>query len=46
MATSKNAVDALSGTPGRAIFRHAGHDADGFVRLLRLVLDGTMPGVP
>ena len=29
---------------GRAIAEHAGHDADGFARLLRLALDDTMPG--
>ena len=30
MVTNKDASDALSGTPGRAISRHAGHDAGGF----------------
>ena len=44
MATSKETADALSGTPGRAIFRHAGYDADGFARLLRSALDDTMLG--
>ena len=28
---------------GRSIARHAGYNADEFVGLLRLVLDGTMP---
>ena len=29
---------------GGSIARHAGYDADGFVGLLRLALDDTMPG--
>ena len=31
---------------GRAIARHAGHDADEFVESLRLALDDAMPGEP
>ena len=44
MATNEDAANALSGTPGRAIFRRAGYDADGLAGSLRLALGGATPG--